>query len=138
MKVKFIIKGAFYGDKTLPSLNDYLNELGRNPLKGGEMKRKYMNIIIRCVRADLRQFSTKDKVVINYRFFEPNSGQIRDVMNIFSLTDKFVEDALVKLKVLPDDSPKYVVNTTHEFTYTNGTPFIEVEIEELEESKNAN
>lgn len=53
-------------------------------------------------------------------------------MNIFSLADKFVEDALVKLKVIPDDGPLYVVNATHDFYYTNNTPYFEVEIEELE------
>ena len=36
-------------------------------------------------------------------------------------------------KVIPDDNPKYVSNFTHEFIYTDGTPFIRVEIEEVEQ-----
>ena len=53
-------------------------------------------------------------------------------MNIFSLADKFIEDALRDCKVIPDDGPKYVKNCTHEFFYTNGTPYITVVIEEVE------
>ena len=44
--------------------------------------------------------------------------------------DKIIEDALVKCKVLPDDRPEYVKNTTHEFFYTDDEPYIEVYIEE--------
>ena len=132
---KFTVKGCYYGEKTFPSLNNYIQELSKNPLAGGKMKRKYMDIVIKSIRADLRGFSTSRQVILHYHFYEPNKGQRRDVMNIFSLTDKFVEDALVKLKVIPDDGPRYVVNATHDFYYTNNIPYFEVEIEELEEKK---
>lgn len=129
--MKFVIKGEYYGDKTFPSLNDYLQEVARNPKDGNQMKRKFMNIVINSVRKGLgRQKVTNPPVIIHYKFYEPSKGQKRDVMNIFSVVDKFVEDALVKCGVLEDDNPKFVANTTHEFYYTDEVPFIEIEIEE--------
>ena len=54
--------------------------------------------------------------------------------NIFGLADKFIEDALRDCKVIPDDGPQYVVNFTHDFIYTAGTPYIRVEIEEVDQT----
>lgn len=55
---KFAVRGCYYGEKTFPSLNNYIAELGKNPLAGGKMKRKYVDIVIKSIRADLRGFST--------------------------------------------------------------------------------
>ena len=52
-------------------------------------------------------------------------------MNIFSLADKVIQDALQQCKVIPDDGPDWVKNTTHEFYYTDKEPWVEVVIEEL-------
>ena len=132
------IKGRFYKEKTFPSLNDYINELGRSPYAGSEMKKKYMNIAISACRRDLKAWRTNKPVILKYTFFEPKKGRRRDVMNVFALADKFVEDALVKLKVLPDDNPQYVINTEHEFYYTDDTPYFTVEIKEQERFTNEN
>lgn len=134
----FKIDGKYYKEKCFPGLNDYLHEIGRNPLAGGRMKDKCMNIAIASIRRDLRGSKVKPPVKLHYIFYEPIKGQKRDVMNIFAMADKCIEDALVKTKVLEDDSPKYVLNTTHEFRYAND-PGIVVIIEEVEyESKRCN
>lgn len=129
----FTIRGAFYGDKTLPSLNNYLSEIGTNPKSGGRFKKDFVMIITNAIRRDLRRFRTNKPVILHYLFAEPSKGQKRDRMNIFSLADKFIEDALRDCQVIPDDSPKYVKNCTHEFIYTNGVPYIKVAIEELQD-----
>lgn len=128
---RFTIKGKYFKDKCFPSLNDYLHENGRSYLAGGRMKDKCMNVAIASIRRDLRGVKPKPPVILHYRFFEPEKGQKRDVMNIFAMADKCIEDALVKTKTLEDDNPKFVKNTTHDFYYTNDTPSIEVEIEEV-------
>lgn len=128
----FYIRGAFCGDKTLPSLNQYLQELGRNPRCGGQYKKQYVMVITNAIRRDLKRFKTSKPVILHYTFYEPRKGMKRDFGNIFSLCDKFVEDALRDCKVIPDDNPMYVRNFTHEFYYTDGTPYIKVEIEELD------
>lgn len=127
----FVIKGAFCGDKTLPSLNQYLSEIGTHPRRGGQYKRQYVAIITNCIRRDLKRWKASGPVILHYVFAEPRKGQKRDRMNIFSLADKFIEDALRDCRVIADDDPEHVVNCTHEFIYTDGTPYISVEIEEV-------
>ena len=133
IRPNFTIRGAFCGDKCFPSLNDYLAEIGRNPKCGGKYKRQYIMIATNAIRRDLKRFKTDKPIILHYTFAEPYKGNKRDRGNIFSLADKFIEDALRDCKVIPDDSPKYVINFTHEFIYTDGTPFIRVEIEEVEQ-----
>ena len=129
----FTIRGAYCGDKCFPSLNDYLAEIGRNPRCGGQLKRQYVMLATNAIRRDLKRFRTDKPVILHYTFAEPYKGNKRDRGNIFSLADKFIEDALRDCKVIPDDNPKYVRNFTHEFIYTDGTPFIRVEIEEVDQ-----
>ena len=132
--MKFIIEGRYWKrEKTFPGLNDYIHELGRNPKAGGRIKSKYENIACDCVRGAQRGFKASGLITIHYVFYEPEKGQKRDHMNIFSFADKVIQDALQKCGVIKDDSPKYVDGNriTHEFYYTQGTPRIEVEIIEL-------
>lgn len=128
----FKIKGCFCGDKTLPSLNQYLAEIGRNPRIGGQYKSQYVSIVINAIRRDLGRFKTDKPIILHYIFAEPINGQKRDIGNIFSLADKFIEDGLVSCGIIPDDNPKYVTDFTHKFIYTDGEPYISVEIEEVE------
>ena len=72
-------------------------------------------------------------VTLHYIFHEPEKGQKRDHMNVFSFADKAIQVALIKCGVITADWPMYVdgIRITHEFYYTSGTPYIEVEIIEL-------
>lgn len=127
----FVIRGAFCGDKCFPSLNDYLAEIGRNPKCGGSYKKQFVRIASTFIRRDLKRWRTVKPVILHYTFAEPRKGNKRDRGNIFSLADKFIEDALRDCNVIPDDGPKYVINFTHEFVYVDGEPYIKVEIEEM-------
>lgn len=132
MKKAFTIRGAFCGDKTFPSLNNYLAEIGRNPKAGGRYKKQYVMVATNAIRRDLKRWKTDKPIILHYTFAEPKKGAKRDRGNIFGLADKFIEDALRDCGVIPDDNPKYVVNFTHDFIYTTGEPWIRVEIEEVE------
>lgn len=132
--MKFEIKGRYWkNEKTFPSLNDYIHELGRNPKAGGRIKSKYEGIASDAVRMCLKGKKATGLVTLHYIFHEPEKGQKRDHMNVFAFADKVIQDALIKCGVIKDDSPKYVDGSriTHEFYYTSGTPYIEVEIIEL-------
>ena len=132
--MKFEIKGRYWkNEKTFPSLNDYIHELGRNPKAGGSMKKKYENIACDALRASLRGFKAKSIVTLHYRFYEPAKGIKRDHMNVFAFADKVIEDALCKCGIISDDNPKCLDGSkiTHEFYYTSETPRIEVEIVEI-------
>ena len=128
----FTIRGAFCGDKCFPSLNQYIAELGRNPRCGAAYKKQYVMVATNAIRCDLGRFRTDKPVILHYTFVEPRKGAKRDYGNIFALADKFIEDALRDCRVIPDDNPHYVKNFTHDFIYTDGEPFIRVEIEEVE------
>ena len=128
----FIIRGAYCGDKCFPSLNQYIAELGRNPRCGAKYKKQYVMIATNAIRRDLGRYKTTKPVILHYIFGEPKKGNKRDYGNIFGLADKFIEDALRDCKVIPDDNPRFVRNFTHDFIYTDGEPFIRMEIEEVE------
>lgn len=128
----FVIKGKYHKEKTFPGLNEYIAALGTNPRKGGRMKVEYEMIACNAIRRELKRWKTEKPVILHYKFYEPQKGQKRDYMNIFSFADKVIEDALQKCGVIKDDDPRYVKNTTHEFFYTDTTPRIEVVIEEID------
>lgn len=129
--IKVIIKGAYYGEKTLPSLNDLLREYGRHPKAGNKMKQDCMWICIGAIRKWLKGYKvTNPPVILHYKFYEPRKSQKRDVMNVFTMCDKCFEDALQSCNIIENDNPMWVSNTTHEFFYTDGEPYIEIEIEE--------
>lgn len=128
----FTIKGCFCGDKTFPSLNQYIAQLGNNPKSAGRYKKEYVMIAANCIRRSLKRWKASKPVILHYTFAEPDNGQKRDYGNIFGCADKFIQDALRDCKVIPDDNPKYVKNFTHEFIYTSGIPYIHVEIEEID------
>jgi len=128
---KVTIRGTYYGDRTLPSLNDYLAEIGKNPKAGGRFKASYEKVCISAIRRCLRGWKvTKPPVVLHYKFYEHKKGKRRDVSNIFSLCAKFFEDALQQTQVIPNDNPDWISNFTTEFAWIDGEPYIEIEIEE--------
>ena len=128
---KVTIRGTYYGSKTLPSLNDYIAEVGRNPKAGGRFKVDYSKPCVSAIRRCLRGWKvTRPPVILHYKFYEPKKGKKRDVMNIFALCDKFFEDSLQQAGVIENDNPDWIENTTHEFFWIEGEPYIEIEIEE--------
>ena len=129
---KVFIRGRFYGDKTLPSLNDAIAEYARHPKAGGKIKNDCKWICIAAIRKCLKGWKvTNPPIVLHYKFYEPNRGQRRDFLNIFDWADKCFEDALQDCKIIENDNPDWVINATHEFFYTENEPYIEIEIEEI-------
>ena len=132
-KPKVTIRGIYYGNnRTLPSLNDYLAEIGKNPKAGGKMKADYTKVCISAIRRCLRCFKvTKPPIILHYRYFEMKKGKRRDISNIHSCCAKFFEDALQQVGVIENDNPDWIENFTTEFNWLEkGEPYIEIEIEE--------
>ena len=127
----FIIQGEYYKEKCFPSLNDLLQEAERHPKAYNKMKKDFEFIAINSIRRFLRGYKAKGKVILHYTFGEPKKGKIRDYDNIVAAGRKIITDALVKSKVIQDDSPKYLGYGTNSFEYVD-VPFIRVEIEEIE------
>ena len=127
----FEIRGRYYKNHCFPGLNEYIHEIGKNPKAGNRMKQDYQMIACNAIRLCLKRFNTNKPVILHYTFKEPEKGNKRDRMNVFSFADKVIEDALQKCKVILNDDPTHVINTTHEFAYTKGLPGIIVTIEEV-------
>ena len=132
-KPKVTIRGKYYGDRTLPSLNDYLSEIGKNPKAGGKFKADYSKVCISAIRRCLRGWKVEHPpVILHYKFYESKKGHRRDVSNIFSLCAKFFEDALQKCGTIENDNPDWIENFDTEFHWIDAKeePYIEIEIEE--------
>ena len=128
---KVTIRGEYFGNRTMPSLNDYISEIGKNPKAGGKFKADYTKPIINAIRRCLKGWKvTHPPVVLHYKFYERKKGHRRDVMNIFACADKFFEDALQTTGTIENDNPDWIENTTHEFYWIDDEPYIEIEIEE--------
>lgn len=69
-------------------------------------------------------------VRIVYRWIEPNMNRDKD--NI-SFGQKFVQDALVRMGILPDDGWKWVAEFEHQFSVDKRNPRVEIEIVEVSE-----
>ena len=51
---KITIRGEYYGNRTLPSLNDYLEAIAKHPKQGNKFKQDYQKPIISAIRRCLR------------------------------------------------------------------------------------
>ena len=129
--IKFIIKGAYYGDKCFPGLNDLLHEAERHPKAYNTMKQQYQMIAVNAIRRNLRGFKAQCLVIPHYTFCEPKKGNKRDYDNIAAAGRKIINDALTKTGTIKDDSPKYLGYGTNTFIYDD-KPFIEVLLETVE------
>lgn len=128
---KFIIKGAFFGEKCFPGLNDLLHEAEKHPNAYNQMKRQYESIAVNAIRRHLRGWKATGLVIPHYEFGEPNKGNKRDYDNIVAAGRKIINDALTKTGTIKDDSPMYLGYGTNKFVYTD-SPYIAVEIESVE------
>lgn len=100
---EFIIK------QKLPSLNDYVLVCRTNKFQASKFKREIEELIEWSIRSALTRktlYKPKQAVVVRFTWTEPNRR--RDCDNIAS-AKKFILDALVKMRVLENDTQKFVV-----------------------------
>ena len=127
----FIIKGAYYGDKCFPGLNDMLREAERHPKAYNTMKQQYQMVAINAIRRYLRGFKAHGLVRLNMTFGEPRKGNKRDYDNIVAAARKIINDSLVRVGTITDDSPTYLGYGENSFEYVD-EPYIRVDIEMVE------
>lgn len=127
MEYKFMIPGRLEG------LNEYTAANRTNPRKGGRVKKDCEHTIIWCIRQQLKGVHIQEPVLIYYHFFEKDRK--RDGDNILSCAAKFVQDSLVKTKVIRDDGQKYIPHFYHDISVDSRDPRIEVTITELSDEQ---
>lgn len=118
---RFTIKG------TLPGLNDYLKaerSFYGKYCKGNDMKQQSEMLIVNAIRLQLKRVKIKERVFVQYTFYEPNRR--RDLDNISAVAHKFIQDALVKSGVLENDGWRNIKGYHDLFYVDKHNPRIEV------------
>lgn len=121
MKYKFEIH------RRLPSLNDYIYKINRNRFIGNRFKQDIQEEICWEIKAQLKNLEIEKPIIINITWREENKK--RDVDNVYSAV-KYIQDALVQMQVIKNDSKKYVVDVKHSIEYEKESKVI-VELEEI-------
>ena len=93
-------------------------------------KRNYQDIFFKIEFKNWRKFN---KVKLHYIIY-PASKREFDLLNVISIHDKFIMDAIVKRGMLPDDCIKHVpyMPTAEVKPVDRSNPRIEVFIEDIE------
>lgn len=99
------IQGKFVG------LNEYTEACRRNKYIGAKMKKDAQ---IQCSWFLHRLPEIKRPVKVHFLWHEKDHR--RDPDNI-SFAQKFILDELVRLKKIPNDTPKWIHGLYHDFTY---------------------
>lgn len=117
---------------TIPGRLDGLNEAFGAARSGKHIEAKMRNrseeLIMWCIRRDLRKWKPKPPVVLHYRFFEKDKRRDKD--NVSGYACKLVQDSLVKAGVLAGDGWNYIEGFDFTFAVDKKNPRIEVDIEE--------
>lgn len=114
----------FFIPYTLPSLNEVIEANRRNKYAGAQLKRETQKLIDAYISIS-RLTPVKSPVTIYLEWREPNNR--RDVDNIQS-SKKFILDALVEMKILPNDTRRWVTQI-HDIVITDKErPGVMVEI----------
>ncbi len=122
----FVIKGRLNG------LNEYTEACRKSKFAGARMKKENQQVVRlygqnAILKSQLRKV-TNFPALFEITWYEPNAN--RDYDNIV-FAKKFILDALVELKILPDDSLKYVRRANDEVKIDKENPRIEVVIKEI-------
>ena len=111
----------------LPGLNEYVKACRTNAKAGAKMKRDAEDLVIWSV---LRQAhgTVKTPVIMHYHCVETNRKRDKD--NISSFGRKVIQDALVKIHLLPGDGWAHIEGFTDSFD-VDKNPRIEILLEEV-------
>ena len=132
---KVVIEGNYYNGKCFPSLNNLLAAYGTHPRNGNSMKQKYQRHCNDAIRECLGDWKPTKPIIGHFIHYEPRDGHYRDYANIQAFASKVFWDGMQDCKVIKDDSPRHVVNETHDFYYLPdkyGYPRIEIYLEEID------
>ena len=121
----FIIHGR------LSSLNEYIAECRKHPQKGAKFKREWQeqvgyDILIAVNKKSLT--APNKAVVVHFDYFEKSYK--RDLDNISGFAHKIILDALVEMRILPNDTQKWVKGFTDTFHHSEQDKIV-ITLEEI-------
>lgn len=125
---------VFTIDGELMDLNRYTNACRSHWSNGSRAKREEMNkVIVYIKKARLKPVKGPVEIGISWIEGRRRGGKVRDVDNI-AFSAKFILDALVETRIIPDDNPRIVRNVYHYYRFNSENPHIEVSIMEYDPS----
>ena len=114
----------------MPSLNEYTDACRSNAYKGAQFKSDVEEVIGWGIRRGLTSKTLrKTSGPVKVRFEWHESNKKRDADNIV-FAKKFILDALVKMRVLPNDTRRYVKGFTDD-VIDDAEDFVKVELVEV-------
>ena len=117
------MKFTIYG--RLDGLNEYTKACRENMYAGNAMKKRNQKAVRNAIRAAKIQKVDKYPIALKITWYEPNKR--RDIDNIVFAT-KFIQDALVDMGIIENDSQKFLNKNLHDVQVDKENPRIEVEI----------
>lgn len=113
----------------LDGLNEYVRACRNSKFGANSMKKKNQNLVkmyaLKALRSRELTIPNKYPIKLKIKWYEPNKR--RDIDNV-QFAVKFILDSLVELKVIPNDSRKYVDSIDNRVEVDKSNPRIEVEV----------
>ena len=109
----------------LDGLNDYTKACRSSVFEGNGMKKRNQKAVRNAILATKLLKVSKYPITLKITWYEPNKR--RDIDNIVFAT-KFIQDALVQMGVIENDSQKFIDALVHDVKIDKENPRIEVEI----------
>lgn len=123
---RYIRVQRFTINSKLPSLNEYIKECKTNKYSANKFKQDVEEVILYDILQSKIQ-SINKPVYIQFEWHEPTKR--RDVDNVYS-AKKFILDALQKINIIPNDSPKWVLDCDDKIIYDK-TQKVIIELREV-------
>lgn len=109
----------------LAGLNEYTRANRSNKFCGGNMKKNNEDYVIWSIRKAKLDKVVNYPITLKITWYEPNMK--RDIDNITFAT-KFIQDALVKEKIIVNDGQKQINKIMHEVLLDRTNTRVEVEL----------
>lgn len=113
----FDIEGVF------PSFNTYIDAERGNRNKASKMKKQWQKVAILFLRSAKLATITEP---VHLHFAWREESRRRDVDGVSAFAQKFIQDAMVVEKILPNDSQKWVKGHSHSYSVDRANPGVTV------------
>lgn len=113
----------------MPGLNEIIAASKAHPKKYAAMKKAVGAKVI--LAAHIAKVPSMQRVHMSYQHFEPNRR--RDPSNFCSGAQKMIEDALIKVGVIPNDGWNNIASFDHRWQVSKNKPGVCVFIAEAED-----
>lgn len=116
-------------------MNEYIDAARANKYLAANLKAETEAMIMLIAKSQLRDLRITTPVFIRYLWVEPNARRDKD--NI-AFAKKFIQDSLVKAKILAGDGWSHIIGFSDAFKIDRQNPHIDILIREgaLQMSKN--